>query len=485
MNMQTKASRIMLFFSSNGYYVLFFTFLFFLSFTTVAWAQSNAVRPWPIKSFSNGTVSIKNENGEVHMHTESMSVSGSLKVNGVDVQTKYDELIARIEELGNNVVKYNLDCNKKGTQNVSYDVQTQVFYGCNCKEGYSGYLCQTLEVEPFTPKNIASLVHWLDFSSSETYGNADLSKLESFADVMGNMVDITVNGNVGYKVNANGDLNAIYVNASKTSLSFKTSKAGKNPEVFLAYRVVSQSSSNQGILFHNDIANSAGYGFGSYKQDVNYIGTIDVSGNELSSSYAPYSEWHIANIFFGEGSTDGFLEIDGSGKENFGISGKYQATALTLATIGGSFLSANHHVENYIGEVLIFNSELTTDHRSLVRSYLLDKWTNYEIINGVTLYKDNDGWLLLLAYAHEAGETKKLVPGVAPSSPIDSYSHVWLKDLGLNASSVDNVRFYCKTSGHNRVIHFSNDNDFTKKTIEDGNSTGNIPEIWHIGHSVT
>ena len=47
------------------------------------------------------------------MHTESMSVSGSLKVNGVDVQTKYDELIARIEELGNNVVKYNLDCNKK------------------------------------------------------------------------------------------------------------------------------------------------------------------------------------------------------------------------------------------------------------------------------------------------------------------------------------------------------------------------------------
>ena len=86
-------------------------------------------------------------------------------------------------------------------------------------------------MEPFTPKNIASLVHWLDFSSSETYGNADLSKLENFADVMGNMVDITVNGNVGYKVNANGDLNAIYVNASKTSLSFKTSKAGKNPEV--------------------------------------------------------------------------------------------------------------------------------------------------------------------------------------------------------------------------------------------------------------
>ena len=64
-----------------------------------------------------------------------------------------------------------------------------------------------------------------------------------------------------------------------------------------------------------------------------------------------------------------------------------------------------------------------------------------------------------------------------------SYSHVWLKDLGLNASSVDSVRFYCKASGHNRVIHFSNDNDFTKKTIENGNGTGNIPEIWHIGHS--
>ena len=121
------------------------------------------------------------------MHSESVSVSGSLKVNGVDVTTKFDELVARIEELGDNVVKYNLECDKLGTQNVSFDVQTQVFFGCNCKEGYSGYLCQT--IDEFAPKSISSLVHWLDFSSIETYGNADLSKLTSFSDAMGNMVE--------------------------------------------------------------------------------------------------------------------------------------------------------------------------------------------------------------------------------------------------------------------------------------------------------
>jgi hypothetical protein len=432
-----------------------------------------------MKSYTNGTVAITSENGEVHMQSESVSISGSLKVNGLDVKTKFDELMTRIEELGDNVVKYNLDCDKSGTQNVSFDVQTQVFFGCNCKEGYSGYLCQTFE--EFTPRSISSLVHWLDFSSIETYGNADLSKLTSFVDAMGNMAEATVNGNVGYKVKANGDLNAIYVNASKTALTFKTSKAGKNPEIFLAYRVISQTSENQGILFNNDVANSGGYAFGSYKQDTDYVGTIDVAGERMTSKYARYSEWHVANIFFGEASTDGFLEIDGGGKESFGISGKYQAAALTLASIGGSSLSTNHHAENYIGEVLIFNAELTADHRSLVRSYLLDKWTNYATINGVTIFKDMDGWLLLLAYKHVGGESKAQAPRTAPTSPTEGYSHIWLNDLGLSASDVDSVRFYCKTSGHSRVMHFSANNDWIKSAIVTGSASGNTVSYWNSG----
>ena len=62
------------------------------------------------------------------------------------------------------------------------------------------------------------------------------------------------------------------------------------------------------------------------------------------------------------------------------------------------------------------------------------------------LYQDSDGWILLLAYEHKAGENNALVSKTAPSSPTEGYSHIWLEDLGLAASDVDSVKFYCKTS---------------------------------------
>ena len=97
------------------------------------------------------------------------------------------------------------------------------------------------------------------------------------------------------------------------------------------------------------------------------------------------------------------------------------------------------------------------------------------------MYQDSDGWILLLAYKHVGGENKALVQGTAPTFPTEGYSHVWLNDLGLTASDVDSVRFYCHTSGHSRKMHFSTSDATIKSFLIDGSTTGNAVSLWTSG----
>ena len=107
--------------------------------------------------------------------------------------------------------------------------------------------------------------------------------------------------------------------------------------------------------------------------------------------------------------------------------------------------------------------------------------TDSVTINGKQLYQDSDGWILLLAYEHKAGENNALVSKTAPSSPTEGYSHIWLEDLGLAASDVDSVKFYCKTSAHSRVMHFSSSTDWVKNAVVTGTYTGNQVSYWTSG----
>jgi len=74
-----------------------------------------------------------------------------------------------------------------------------------------------------------------------------------------------------------------------------------------------------------------------------------------------------------------------------------------------------------------------------------------------------------------------LVSQTAPSSPTEGYSHVWLEDLGLTASDVESVKFYCKTSAHSRVMHFSSSTDWVKNAIVTGTYAGNQVSYWTSG----
>jgi hypothetical protein len=103
-------------------------------------------------------------------------------------------------------------------------------------------------------------------------------------------------------------------------------------------------------------------------------------------------------------------------------------------------------------------------------------------VNGYSLLKDQDGWVMIAAYDHQAGTNPDLVPGVIPESPTKGFSHVWPgTDLGLTASDIAEVRFYCHTRNHDRVIHFSVNNDWIKTAILTGSGSGNDVSYWNSG----
>ena len=226
----------------------------------------------------------------------------------------------------------------------------------------------------------SKLQHWFDFSDSSVYGTSAQSTISSFSDKLGNSASHTMRGNVEYVPDVQNGLGAMFIDRNTFGcLQFSTSGSWRNPEVIVAYRVVCQQSCNRasGIVV-GDVNN--GYHFGAYALDEQYIGASHSGGGLLASIYAPYDSWHVANMYFGE--TDGFMKVDGdeSTKETFGITGKYWASSLTKPCLGGypDHGPMVHYTENYIGEVLIFDSKLTDAERETVTRELMRKWTKPE-----------------------------------------------------------------------------------------------------------
>ncbi|XP_065831683.1 uncharacterized protein [Oscarella lobularis] len=90
------------------------------------------------------------------------------------------------------------------------------------------------------------------------------------------------------------------------------------------------------------------------------------------------------------------------------------------------------------------------------------------------------GWMLLYAYKHRGGDSFPLVTAL-PTDP-DGYSHQLLNAYGISSGWAQELRFYCKTSNHNRVIHFTTKNRNIIKTAYDGKKHFGIGD-WTGGYS--
>jgi hypothetical protein len=70
---------------------------------------------------------------------------------------------------------------------------------------------------------------------------------------------------------------------------------------------------------------------------------------------------------------------------------------------------------------------------------------------------DGGGWLLLYSYSHEGGTNPTLNEAELPLTLNASLSHTSTSAIGYSDSS--EARFYCDTSEHERVIHFTTSNE--------------------------
>ena len=228
----------------------------------------------------------------------------------------------------------------------------------------------------------SKLQHWFDFSDSSVYGTSAQSTISSFSDKLGNSASHTILGNVEYVPDVQNGLGAMFIDRNTWGcLKFSTSASFRNPEVIMAYQVTcaKDCGKESGVTF-GDTNN--GYGFGTYQQEVDYIGQSQSSGAMYTSIYAPYRSWHVADAYYGENAPDGFFMIDGdeSSKDTYGISGKYSTQSLSSVALGGypDHGPMTHFTEQYIGEVLIFDEGLTDEERETVTCELMRKWTKPE-----------------------------------------------------------------------------------------------------------
>jgi len=99
--------------------------------------------------------------------------------------------------------------------------------------------------------------------------------------------------------------------------------------------------------------------------------------------------------------------------------------------------------------------------------------------------EDGGGWMLLYSYNRNTSTSFRPLDGLnLPTSPTDGYSHWHLGDaLGYtNADNVLDVRFYCWTSVHSRVVHFKTSNQHIRQVAVTGShGTGNFAANWTTG----
>ena len=108
--------------------------------------------------------------------------------------------------------------------------------------------------------------------------------------------------------------------------------------------------------------------------------------------------------------------------------------------------------------------------------------TSYQVY--CDLSTDGGGWMLMYAYNHIGGQNNALVEGTVPTDPNNGYSHVNVNHFtGWAEADIEDVRFYCHTSAHNRVIHFKTSNNFHAGAAWDGSSSGNSAGYWSSGYT--
>jgi hypothetical protein len=91
------------------------------------------------------------------------------------------------------------------------------------------------------------------------------------------------------------------------------------------------------------------------------------------------------------------------------------------------------------------------------------------------------GWMLFFSYNHLANQNNALAPNTLPTDETTGYSHKNSGQLGYTADDIQELRFYCDTSLHDRKVHFKTTNGIIKGIAVDDNQSLNTADSWNTG----
>jgi hypothetical protein len=87
--------------------------------------------------------------------------------------------------------------------------------------------------------------------------------------------------------------------------------------------------------------------------------------------------------------------------------------------------------------------------------------------------------MLLYSYKHISLESYPLVFGTIPTNPDNGYSHFYADSVGYSVSHIQDVRFYCETDHHERIIHFKTSEPGVRVIAHNGDARRNAPSLWN------
>uniref|UniRef100_A0A7S0MGU2 Fibrinogen C-terminal domain-containing protein n=1 Tax=Cryptomonas curvata TaxID=233186 RepID=A0A7S0MGU2_9CRYP len=99
---------------------------------------------------------------------------------------------------------------------------------------------------------------------------------------------------------------------------------------------------------------------------------------------------------------------------------------------------------------------------------------------------DGGGWMLVLNYRRDGSNVEGLVQGVLPLSESTGYSHQFLMQFsGAVTQLTKEVRLFCSTSEHDRIIHFKSTHQGVVGIAVRGLTASNSADWWRSNETTT
>ena len=228
----------------------------------------------------------------------------------------------------------------------------------------------TKSIWGFEPRSIAGCLLWFDASDANTTGGG--STVSTWKDKSGFGSNATANSAITLTQNAINGLAALSLNASTPQwLLGSTSITGSTLTVVSLFTMASGSGAAARII-------ALGAPGANDYNNPSYVGILRQNGTTMGPDrntawlpgMFPYSTPTInASVFDGKNA---YLYTNGQAQGSYASAGNFTVSSYA---IGANTNTADaHYFTGYIGEIIVYNSALTTSQRQEVEGYLAWKW---------------------------------------------------------------------------------------------------------------